>query len=493
MSADRAERSVPAWLTAAALALLTVTAFAVRLHHFTKNPEPLGSDGYYYVVQVSDLITLGRLHVPDGSWVLHWLALCGWAVDSQILGIKVGAAFLAAICVPAAWWLGRRAAPHSWAAWFLASWAAASPTLTQLGGEFTKNIGMAAPLLILLGWLAADLERSRWWHHALGAVALMAAFSAHRLGAGLGLLALVGASAGWLTRSERGARTGLLVAGGGLVCFGVAAAWLPNLLHPADLERLSGQLRLTPGIPSPFGYVSLRATTAAQLFELSAAWLALGLALFTWWRGRGGRLPHRALLGAAALPLAACLFPWWRGDVLDVGYRLALMTPLLTAPLLAAALPLPKLTRRSAVAAAIAAAALALWAPSQGLDPLDTPPYDHYRALIRRIPRPLPELLIAHSGINFLYDHETGEEAMAWAPEPELDRTHIGRITFGIHASEWIDLRRHHPDLTPPVFLDADHAYVREDTWEALLRHAPRTLAWQNPTRLRPASLLRNR
>ncbi|MCA9572578.1 MAG: hypothetical protein KC656_32280, partial [Myxococcales bacterium] len=111
--------------------------------------------------------------------------------------------------------------------------------------------------------------------------------------------------------------------------------------------------------------------------------------------------------------------------------------------------------------------------------------------------RPLPELVVAHQGINFLYDHRTGREAMAWAPEPDLDPTRVGRIVWGIRGSEWV--AHGAPDR---VTLDADYAYVREDVWLAFRARAlaggdpdleARITSWRNPSRVRPAALTRGR
>lgn len=458
----------------------------------------MGTDGYYYVVQVEDLLTLGRLHVPDASWVHRFLALCAFVGGDPIFGIKVGTALLAAVCVPAAWWLGRRVAPSSWGAWLLAGWAAASPTLTHLGGDFPKNLGVVAPLLFVLGWVAKLEHRQRWGLHALGAMALLATLAAHRVGAVLGLLAIAGAAAGHWLSSAQIARRVLLIALGAVILFFVASAYLPNLLHWMDLTRIAGQLQLELGIPGPFAYLSLRPTPWSQVIELSLGWLALGAGSIAWWRESS----VRPSIGAALVPLTLCLLPIWRTDVLDLGYRLSLMSPFLAAPLLVTTIRVPSLPRPIVPVLIAAGVGLALWTPGRGYDPKDTPPYETYRELIGRIPRPLPDLLIAHQGINFLYDHETGHEAMAWAPEPDLDRRTVGRLAFGINAGEWLDLQQRRPGFPRPVHLDGDYTYVREDAWEALVGLAryddddevlERIGAWQNPTRTRPASMLRHR
>ena len=119
--------------------------------------------------------------------------------------------------------------------------------------------------------------------------------------------------------------------------------------------------------------------------------------------------------------------------------------------------------------------------------------------MIARIPRPLPALLIAPQGLNFLYDHETQHESLAWSPEPELDRTNIYRLAWNVSDGDWSTLGT---GLAPqPTRLSAEVLYVREDVWEQFLQRA-RTDAdeallekladWRNPSRVRPRSLQRN-
>ncbi|MEW5743501.1 MAG: hypothetical protein AB1938_31610, partial [Myxococcota bacterium] len=151
-SASRKARIV---VEGASLVGLSLAAFLVRLTWFLTTDEPTGWDGYAFVVQVERLITEGRLHWPDASWVTYFLAVLHLLLPSAILAVKVGGCLLAAAVVPSAWWLGRaleRGLPVPWLPWALASWAAASPTLTHLAGDFPKNLGAVAPLLVALGW-----------------------------------------------------------------------------------------------------------------------------------------------------------------------------------------------------------------------------------------------------------------------------------------------------------------------------------------------------
>jgi hypothetical protein len=331
---------------------------------------------------------------------------------------------------------------------------------------------------------------------------VLLAATAHRLGASLLGLGAVGAVLGLVLRGRADAPERkwplVLVGVACLVSFALLTTVLPNLLHPKDLERVSSQLDLSPGAPPPFAYFALRRTHVLQQVELGASWLGLVSGAVLLWRRRDARPLVMGLL----LPLAVCLFPLWRGDVLDLGYRTSLLAPLLAVPLVLLALP-PVRAGLKLRPWAIALPVLALVSLARiGFDPQATPPYGRFRALITRLPQPLPELLIAHQGVNFLYDHVTGREAMAWAPEPGLDRTRVGRLVWGVRDGEWMAHAPSQEGLPVPVRLDRDYVYVREDVFESFLAHAraegdeellERLADWHNPSAVRPASLLRNR
>ena len=463
--------------------------------------EPYGTDGYYYVVQAEHLVSRGRMHVPDASWVLQLFAGAS-AIFEPVLAVKVASALLAAACVPAAGFAGvrlaglSRGAPEFTSGLALAGWAAASPTLTHLAGDFPKSLGAAAPLLLLLGWGAARPKTAWGWLAGL-ALSLLAA-TAHRLGAALLGLGALGAAAGlfFRWRSQKGEplekpgawKWPALFAGFALLVF-VAFAWLlPNLLKAGDLARVFPQLDFAPRPPPPFPFFELRHTRFLERLELVLPWIALVFGAVWFVR----RPVLRPVLGALLLPLSACLLVPWRSDVLDLGYRLALMAPLLAAPLfLVCAPPLPAL-RRSWLGLALLPLALC---GRVGLDDSSTPPYGRYRRLLEALPPPRPRLLIAHVGMNFLYDHLTGAEAMAWAPEPELDRTQVYRLAYGVRDGEWLAYAPAQPGRPAPLRLDPDYTYVREDVWEAFTASAraaadeellERLNDWRNPSGVRP-------
>ncbi len=501
-----AEGAAPAPLgERALLVLLTLLAFGVRLGRLAGSEHPLGTDGYYYVVQVESLLTHGGLHVPDASWVHGWLGAVAGVWGEPIAGIKIGAAALAAACVPAAWLLGRGLLQGRVGAWLLAAWAAASPTLTHLAGDFPKNLGVAAPWLMVLALLAWGPRGRRSLRWVLLALLALAAATAHRTGAALLLLGGLGWSLGWLAgrlgaQSEAGPWAALRGVGLVLVlfiAFSLGSAWLPAWLHPADLARLEGRFAFEPHLPAPWGWQSMRPTGFRQVVELSLPWLALGAAAPAWFARPGAR----AWIGALGLPLLVLLFPAWRMDELDLGYRLSLLAPLVAMPLglLLLAPLLPKGRPSSVLLVICVALAPGSW---PGIDPATAPPYDRYHQVVEAIPRPLPSLLIAHQGMSFYYDHLTGREAMAWAPEAELDRREVGRVVYGVRAGEWLAFAEPGGGVPRPIDLGHGYHYVREDLWEAFLERAEaegdddlqaRLADWRNPRVVRPEHMLRGR
>lgn len=448
------------------VALLSVVAFVVRLQLFLTSDEPTGWDGYSYVVQVERLVTEGRLHWPDASWVTYFLGALHFAIPSAIIAVKVGACLLAALCVPAAFRLGGLP---------LALWAAASPVLTHLAGDFAKNLGVVAPLLLVLAWKRNDSR-------VVLVLSVLAAAVAHRVGAAL-LVALALGALGGALLSKATSRRVLTLGAVAAVAFVALSALLPNLLHPADVDRLAGQLQREWSF-TPWPYFSMRPTAWPERVELLLAWPAL---LWGGWRFVTTR-EDRVRLGARLLPLAVCVFPFWRTDTLDLGYRLALMAPVFV-------FSLPARPERSDLRWLLLVPLLFL--ARTGFEPTATPPYAAWRALIARIPRPLPTLLIAPQGFNFLYDHETSHESLAWSPEPTIDRTTTWRLAWGVPDGAWAELAG---DLSPaPQRLSAEVVYVREDVWETFVTRArsdeslePALADPRNPSRTRPRSLSRN-
>ena len=438
------------------LPVLTLAAFLVRLWWLGQTSEPTGTDGYYYVVQIADWSAGQGLHVPDSSWVLRLMGALGW-VMGPIAAHKVGGSLLAALCVPAGWWAGERVRPGG--GLVVALLAACSPSLTHLAGDFAKNLGMVAPLLLWLGGLLAPAKTWRGW--VLPVLGGILAAWAHRLGAAIVVLSLGGAV---LARLDRRLILGGLAA---FLVFGVLSQAVPGLLHLQDLDRLKGTFDLSLHFPQPWPLAALRYTNPVQLAEWSLAWAGL-FAVAVMGRKAWPLLP----------PLAVVLLLPWDLNQLDMGYRLVLISPVLVWPL------------AGNIGKGSLWGMLLLPLATLGFAPKDHPPYPHDRQQIQRIPEQ-PNLLIAHQGFNFLYDYETGGEAMAWAPEPELERDAIGRVAVGFEPDDFLDPRS-------VTALGPNIVYVNEATWERLLEQADpvlraRMLSPKNPSQVRPESLRRGR
>ena len=452
--------------------------------------HPTGTDGYYYVVQVESLIREGRLHVPDASWMLRFLAVVSWIAGDAILGIQIGIAVFAGLTSVSAYVLLRSIPEAAGMAWIGCAWVAASPSVVMLAAAFPKNLSVVPFVLFALAALSTIEHRGMSPARVIVlGVALLAAATGHRLGAVFGGFACLL----YVARAHHLRRPLAMMALGGLIVFVGLTAIFPNLLHVTDWQRLTGQIDMPSGWPPPWGYHQLRGFALPHLIELSVAAAAVVIGIAKWRAVAGSSL--RLFLAIATL---IALFPGWRTDVLDVGYRLTLFAPIFGIPLCisywAAAKP-----RRVAWVAVL----LLVGAPfiaKTGYRPETDPPYRLYRQIVERIPRPLPSLLIAHQGLNFYYDHLTGHEAMAWAPDPSSP-TDTKRVVYGVSEGDWLALLTQRPQLPWPVRLTETYWYVSEATFVALTGKAEQAgdtellevlHDWRNPLKQRPWMLLRN-
>ena len=461
------------------LALLATIAFVAQLIALLSTPEPIGFDGYYYAVQAETWLATGHLHAPDASWVLRFIAIVAWLAKDAIVGTKIAAALLAALTVPAAAFCASAASPtrdrHA-AIIIAAGWATLSPAIAHLAGEYPKNLGAVPPLLFCAGAILACARDRRWILPAIVAAAIAA--TAHKTAAVfVALIALEIA----LVRLRR---AWIAIAAGALV-FAIASALAANLLHPSDLARVTSQLDPSLWPPPPFRYFVARPVTFVEAIELCLPWLALVFAAVCALRRQ--QPPPFVLVALAAV------LPIWRTDAVDLGFRVALFSPMLIAPLLIGRQRARPFFVNLAPFAAVLALPIALAVRGDDV----TPPNATYRKVIAAIPRPLPELLIVHTGFNFLYHHETSHEAMAWAPEPDLDATHIFRLVHGVRPNEWSAYLP--TDTPPPVSLPAGYSYWREDHYRGFVAQVrdnseleERLQNERNPHAQRPRFLQRN-
>ncbi len=472
-----------------ALLLISGYAFFLTLAAL-RSDYAVGTDGYYYVVQVQSLIQTGNLHVPDASWMLRVLAAGTWLLGDVIWGIKVTIAAFVAATVMSAYVLLTTLSQSRWVGLVGACWIAASPTIIALAAEFPKNLSSVPALFLSLAILATLTRHGASKIRVFSLVStLIIAGTAHRLGAVLGGLACLI----YVLQTPQLRRTVIAVSAVGAVLFVGLSAMLPNLLHISDWQRLSGQLAIPNGWPPPWGYHSIRPFAVPHLIELSLTASAVFVGAIAWRKTINS--PLRTVLIVSTM---VALFPGWRTDTLDLGFRLSLFAPILGIPLL-----LSYLVTKRGVAIGIIVLTL-LGAPltsKSGYDIKTDPPYDLYTQMIERIPRPLPQLLITHQGINFFYDHLTGEEAMAWAPDATSPKD-TARLVYGVSEGDWLAFLDQHPQLSWPIRLTEEYWYVNRDTFDQLISWATENedrellellRSWRNPSRQRPQMLVRNK
>ena len=77
------------WIIPLALLGWSALAFLWRLTLMLSSAHPLGTDGYFYVVQIEDLLALGHLHVADTSWVYPWLAAWNLLLPNTVLATSL--------------------------------------------------------------------------------------------------------------------------------------------------------------------------------------------------------------------------------------------------------------------------------------------------------------------------------------------------------------------------------------------------------------------
>ena len=170
--------------------------------------------------------------------------------------------------------------------------------------------------------------------------------------------------------------------------------------------------------------------------------------------------------------------PIWK-----TGYPRHGLSPTLLAPAFSVPPPHPgvgraaafRLREELAISSTVLGVVGALAVSLSGFDPRDKLPYDRYRRSSREVPRLLPTLLIAHSGLNFLYTYVTGARRDGLAPEP-APRPGVAPSAArpgNPRDGEWPE-----PGTGSKgpawILLDADYALASEDGWQGPARPRPR-------------------
>jgi hypothetical protein len=234
-----------AWLPAV-LALACVTAlFAAsaweRWELLVASPFPIGVDGYYYPIQLRELLAHGSLAYaapPFAFWLMAPLA----AITDPIIGAKLGAAIGGAAIAFPAYALGARLGKSRAAGLVAAALATTSAGSAYLTIEFVKNgIGLTVALAALVFALRA-IDRPSALRIIVALVAVVAAWLTHKMGAAVAAIALPAAIAEAIGRGAlRGRRliyVVLAIAVTAIVAIAVGIAAPQRFLSPADVALI---------------------------------------------------------------------------------------------------------------------------------------------------------------------------------------------------------------------------------------------------------------
>jgi len=144
-------------------------------------PVAVGTDGYYYVLQVRELLTGGRLYFPsDTPLVFYILALLGGLTGDPVVAVKAGAlAFHLLLCL-GVYALVSSVTRNEWLGALGGAVAAVSAMHLYMIVEFIKNLG-AITFLVWGAWAAFRLAQTRrpLWG-VLSAALILAALLSHR-------------------------------------------------------------------------------------------------------------------------------------------------------------------------------------------------------------------------------------------------------------------------------------------------------------------------
>jgi hypothetical protein len=345
-------------LVAAALILLAAARDAVLL---LSHPVAVGTDGYYYVLQVNELLTRGRLYYPTNTpLVFYLLAGFNFLTGDTVAGVKLGSVASHALLCFGVYALISSTARDRRLGLLAAAVAALSGMRLYMIAEFVKN-SAALALLAWGAWGAVHfLRRRRAVWAVLSAVLIACAALCHKSAWALILAAApLALLSRWLVTHDAGRRHEA-AAWASIVALGVLP-WLvaaqPLIELPAWLSvELLARPRWPVGLAEPVGrpegivllaaapltllLLSRRATLHESRFAVAACAVAIWSLLVTLnpflvhdVRNNGvvGRLDHLSYLQDAVLLSALA----WAA--LRSGSGAALAPPLLAALIMLAA------------------------------------------------------------------------------------------------------------------------------------------------------------
>lgn len=309
--ADRPSGRIARVLLLAILALSTARD-AYLLFSFT---VAVGTDGYYYVLQVQELITHGRLYFPSNTpLVFYLLSLIGLLTGDPVIAVKIGALVFHLLLCVGMYALMSAITRNDWLGLLGGAITALSAMHFYLIVEFIKQLG-GITFLVWGAWATFRLSQTRQARWGVfSAMFLLAALLSHKSSWALILALLCLALPFYLLRVSRWGTRSAVALAVITILLGLTPVLLANqtAIHlPALIE---GEVLATA--EWPVGVASVGRADRLALF------LAAPTALFfIWYRPRKSATPYFApVVGAVALwSLLITLNPFLNHDVRELG------------------------------------------------------------------------------------------------------------------------------------------------------------------------------
>jgi hypothetical protein len=145
---------------ASLIALLGI-AVTIDLTSLLRYRGAVGVDGYYYVLQVSELLNHGQLYYPHKTpFIFFLLSSIASLVGSSVLGIKIGSVLLHAVLTVGTFAVVSQLGNSRWLGFLGGVLAAFSGLHRYMISEFINYLGAIA-LMVTCGWLALRAIQSK--------------------------------------------------------------------------------------------------------------------------------------------------------------------------------------------------------------------------------------------------------------------------------------------------------------------------------------------
>jgi hypothetical protein len=483
----------------------------VRYRAFNQTPYANGWDSYFYLIQVKAWVNTGHMHSPEASLIYPLMRAVLWCTEGDYIGMyKWTAALLAAAFSALVLLLNQQKGSRPMAL-LVAALLLFSPHLTYFAAQYPKNLlGIVLLLAFVhsLRYFKFEKNQPRWYsvfQVVMPCIWLIINYFGHRLTFGLCLLyGMVWAmfKTGHLKSVLTFKNTILAVSG--LATVLVLLSYIaPGLLHLTDMARLQGVFSTRPQF-APWSFVQSfgwERLTAPWLLEIGATVVVLAM------RSDGSAESKVWKIVAVVL-----LFPFLTWSLTGLAYRLFLVFGLLL-PILVMQVRWNVVAIWLQVPVATMLLISTLWGIKGYQPALHDPNYAQFDHITQQVQQNTDfsavadtgtVLVIAHNALAEYFTFTTNIDAMPWLPEYTLPASNLWRIVADMNPQE-LRYFLHAADSTQvPVIqaLGARYCLLREDHWQLIVQQAriegdtallTRAADWRNPSKQRPAYLLRRK